>query len=360
MKHILTLKSSYRLQIYRDGRLAVRQVFRSLADAIAARDAALAALPPAGKPWSVKNAGMDPWRVRAKARSEGHSEREVLAVERYFDWGQLAAAGASMSLFAEKRLIELRIPTGKPGTDGAKALESYCANLAPDTVTLVLLPNLDKKSQDTAWYRTLASVAVVVTVAAIERAGLPDWIATRLAVQKQKAARESLTFIADCVEGNLLAAHQEIQKLGLLHPPGEISDEAIRAAVLDVARYDVADLSVAMLAGNTARLARILEGLEGEGEALPRVLWVLADEIRTLARVQTGLSEGQALPDLLSAARVWREPRKTLISRAARTVPAAVVRNALRHAARIDRMAKGVADGDPWNELLQLGMRFVR
>ncbi len=298
--------------------------------------------------------------IRAKARSQGHSEREVLSVERYFDWSQLAAAGASMSLFAEKRLIELRIPTGKPGTEGAKALESYCANLAPDTVTLVLLPSLDKKSQDTAWYHALTATAVVVTIATIERARLPDWISARLAAQKQKAARESLEFIADCVEGNLLAAHQEIQKLGLLHPAGEISDEAIRAAVLNVARYDVADLSAALLAGDTARLARILEGLEGEGEALPRVLWVLAEEIRALARIQTGLSGGQALQDLLNTARVWREPRKTLISRAARTVPPAAVRNALRHAARIDRMAKGVGDGDPWNELLQLGMRFAR
>lgn len=298
--------------------------------------------------------------IRAKARAEGHTEREVLAVERYFDWGQLGAAGASMSLFAERRLIELRLPTGKPGTEGAKALESYCADLAPDTVTLVILPNLDRKSQETAWYRALSTSAVVVTVASIERSRLPDWIATRLGAQKQKAARESLEFIADCVEGNLLAAHQEIQKLGLLHPPGEIADEAIRAAVLNVARYDVADLSAALLAGDMARLARILEGLEGEGEALPRVLWVLADEIRALARVQTGLSEGQALPDLLNAARVWREPRKILVSRAARAVPAAAVRNALRHAARIDRMAKGVGDGDPWNELLQLGMRFAR
>ena len=298
--------------------------------------------------------------IRAKARGTGHSEREVLTVERYFDWGQLGAAGASMSLFAEKRIIELRIPSGKPGTEGAKAIEAYCSNLAPDTLTLVILPALDRKSQETAWFRALSAAAVVVTVATIERARLADWIEARLGAQKQKAARESLEFIADCVEGNLLAAHQEIQKLGLLHPPGEIADAAIRSAVLNVARYDVADLSAAMLAGDTPRLARMLEGLEGEGEALPRVLWVVAEEIRALARVQSGLSDGQALPDLLNAARVWREPRKTLISHAARALPAAAVRNALRHAARIDRIAKGVADGDPWNELLQLGMRFAR
>ena len=298
--------------------------------------------------------------IRAKARNEGYGERAVLSVERYFDWSQLGAAGASLSLFSEKRLIELRLPSGKPGTEGAKALEAYCADLAPDTVTLVILPALDRKSQETAWYRSLTTSAVTVNITTIDRARLPDWIAGRLGGQKQKAARESLEFIADCVEGNLLAAHQEILKLGLLHPPGEIADEAIRSAVLNVARYDVTDLSVALLAGDTVRLTRILEGLEGEGEALPRILWVLAEDIRALARVQSGLSEGQALPELLNAARVWREPRKTLISRASRAVPAKAVRNALRHAARIDRMAKGVADGDPWNELLQLGMRFVR
>ena len=298
--------------------------------------------------------------IRAKARNEGYGERAVLSVERYFDWGQLGAAGASLSLFSEKRLIELRLPSGKPGTEGAKALEAYCADLAPDTVTLVILPALDRKSQETAWYRGLTTSAVTVNITTIDRARLPDWIAGRLGGQKQKAARESLEFIADCVEGNLLAAHQEILKLGLLHPPGEIADEAIRSAVLNVARYDVTDLSVALLAGDTVRLTRILEGLEGEGEALPRILWVLAEDIRALARVQSGLSEGQALPELLNAARVWREPRKTLISRASRAVPAKAVRNALRHAARIDRMVKGVADGDPWNELLQLGMRFTR
>ena len=298
--------------------------------------------------------------IREKARSEGYGERAVLSVERYFDWNQLGAAGASLSLFSEKRLIELRLPSGKPGTEGAKALEAYCADLAPDTVTLIILPALDRKSQETAWYRGLTMSAVTVNITTIDRARLPDWIAGRLGGQKQKAARESLEFIADCVEGNLLAAHQEILKLGLLHPPGEIADEAIRSAVLNVARYDVTDLSVALLAGDTVRLTRILEGLEGEGEALPRILWVLAEDIRALARVQSGLSEGQALPELLNAARVWREPRKTLISRASRAVPAKAVRNALRHAARIDRMAKGVADGDPWNELLQLGMRFAR
>lgn len=301
--------------------------------------------------------------IRAKARSAGHSEREVLIVERYFDWSQLGAAGASMSLFSEKRLIELRMPGGKPGTEGAKAIEAYCTKCSKrttDTLTLVILPTLDRKSQDAAWFRALSATAVVVTVASIDRARLPDWIALRLAAQKQKAARESLEFIADCVEGNMLAAHQEVQKLGLLHPPGEIADEAIRAAVLNVARYDVADLSSALLDGDIARLARMLEGLEGEGEALPRVLWILAEDIRALARVQTGLSDGQALPDVLNAARVWREPRKTLLSRAAKALPVAAVRHALRHAARIDRMAKGVADGDPWNELLQLGMRFAR
>jgi DNA polymerase-3 subunit delta len=298
--------------------------------------------------------------IRAKARNSGYSEREVLSVERYFDWGQLGAAGASMSLFAEKRLIELRMPGGKPGTEGAKAIEAYCSKLPPDTLTLAILPTLDRKSQETAWFRALSASAVLVSVAPVERARLPDWIAARLGAQKQKAARESLEFIADCVEGNLLAAHQEIQKLGLLHPPGEIADEAIRAAVLNVARYDVADLSAALLAGDVPRLARMLEGLEGEGEAVPRVLWILAEDVRALARIQAGLADGHALPDLLNAARVWREPRKSLLSRAARALPASAARNALRHAARIDRMAKGVADGDPWNEMLQLGMRFVR
>jgi DNA polymerase-3 subunit delta len=297
--------------------------------------------------------------IRAKARAEGHSEREVHLVERGYDWGRLAASAASLSLFASRKLIELRIPSGKPGTDGAEALAAYCAALQPDTVTLVTLPRLDRAGQNSAWFGALAGAGVVVNVFPVDRRALPLWIGARLARQKQRAAEDALAFVADCVEGNLLAAHQEIQKLGLLYPPGELAFEQVRDAVLDVARFEVSQLSEAMLSGDRARLARVLDGLAGEGEAPPRVLWVMSDDVRAVTRVQQGLAEGRNPADLFRECRVWGETRQRLVGAAARRMARGALEAALAHAAAVDRTIKGLAKGDPWDELLALGLRFA-
>jgi DNA polymerase III subunit delta len=297
--------------------------------------------------------------IRARARAAGYAERVVLLADRSFKWGELGAAGASMSLFGDKRLIELRIPTGKPGSEGAEAIAAFCAQLAPDTFALISLPRLDKAGQNSAWFGALERSGVVVNVYPVERARLPEWIAGRLARQKQRANKDTLQFLADSVEGNLLAAHQEIQKLGLLFAQGELEFEAVRAAVLNVARYDVGKLSEAMLAGDAARLVRMLEGLRGEGEAAPRILWVLAEEIRAIARVRRGLAAGRPLAEVCRENRVWGEPRQALVGRAARRVDRAFIAAALSHAAAIDRIVKGVGRGDAWDEMLQLGLRFA-
>lgn len=297
--------------------------------------------------------------IRAKARAEGCSEREVHLVERSYDWGRLAAAAASLSLFATRRLIELRIPSGKPGTEGGAAIAAYCAALPPDIVTLVTLPRLDRAGQNSAWFGALSGAGVVVNVFPIERRTLPLWIGARLARQKQRAAEDALAFVADCVEGNLLAAHQEIQKLGLLYPPGELAFEQVRDAVLDVARFEISQLSEAMLAGDRGRLARVLDGLAGEGEAPPRVLWVMSDDVRAVARLQQGLAAGRNAADLFREHRVWGEARQRLVAAAARRMGRAALDAALAQAAAVDRTIKGLAKGDPWDELLQLGLRFA-
>jgi DNA polymerase-3 subunit delta len=297
--------------------------------------------------------------VRARARAAGHAERTVLQVERHFDWSELAHAAASLSLFGERRLIELRVPSGKPGADGAQALQQLCARLPEDTVTLVSLPRLDRAGQSSAWFSALAAAGVVVNVFTVERAELPRWIAQRLARQQQKASPDALAFIADCVEGNLLAAHQEIQKLGLLYPAGELTFDAVREAVLDVARYEVAQLSEAMLAGDRVRLARVLAGLAGEGEPPPRVLWVMSEDVRALARLQRGLADGRSASEVLREARVFNEARQRLLARAAKRCSAESVRRALRRCAAVDRLAKGLGKGDVWDELLELGMTLA-
>ena len=297
--------------------------------------------------------------IRAKARAAGYAERDVLSVERNFDWNLLAASSANLSLFSSKKLIELRIPGGKPGTEGAAAIVHYCAKPMADVLTLVTLPKLDRRSQDTAWFKALTRDGVLINTFQVERAQLPQWIAARLARQKQRADRDTLQFLGDSVEGNLLAAHQEIQKLGLLFPEGDLAFDAVRGAVLNVARYDAFKLNEAMLAGDRARLARMLDGLKSEGEAPPKILWVLAEEIRGVARVQAGLARGEDLQQLYRNNRVWGNARQQLVVEAARRLKAAALEQALRHAARIDRTVKGLARGDVWDELLQLCLRFA-
>ncbi|MEA5097445.1 MAG: DNA polymerase III subunit delta, partial [Burkholderiaceae bacterium] len=234
-------------------------------------------------------------KLRKAARLQGFSEREVLTVNRSFNWGELSSANQSMSLFGDKKLIELRIPTGKPGREGGQALQDYAAASNPETITLIALPALDWQTKKAGWVATLQKVAVYIEIPLVERPQLPAWIGMRLAAQKQSADRESIEFIVDRVEGNLLAAHQEIQKLGLLYPEGKLSYAQVQDAVLNVARYDVSKLRDAMLTGDTARLVRMIEGLKGEGEPLPLVLWAVAEEIRTLLKLQAGLAQGRPL-----------------------------------------------------------------
>lgn len=302
-------------------------------------------------------------KIRRVAKAQGFLEREILTVERSFKWGALLAANQSQSLFGDKKLIDLRIPTGKPGKDGGAALQEYVANLSPDNLTLIMLPKLDWATQKAAWVGSLQQAAVYIDIPLVERAALPNWIAQRLSAQGQSVDRQSLDFIADRVEGNLLAAHQEIQKLGLLHPPGKLSFEVIHDAVLNVARYDVFKLNEAMLAGDVARLVRMLDGLKGEGEALPLILWAVAEELRTLLKLKSGMAQGRPLGVLLKEYRIWG-PREKLMGPALQRVSLATLQAALQEAAQVDKMVKGLRAkkfaGDAWDAMLQLGLRVAR
>lgn len=301
-------------------------------------------------------------KIRSKARAQGYSERDVLTVERSFKWGELLAANQAMSLFGDKKLIELRIPGGKPGKDGSAALQNYAKDLNPDNLTIITLPKLDWQTAKAAWVASLQQAAVYVEIPNVERPALPGWIGMRLSSQGQSADRQALDFIADRVEGNLLAAHQEIQKLGLLYEPGKLSFEQVQDAVLNVARYDVFKLSEAMLAGDPARLVRMLEGLKGEGEALPLVLWAVSEEIRTLLKLKSGMAQGRPLGALLKEYRIWG-PRERMMEPALRRVSLPTLEAAMREAAQVDRMVKGLRAkqfaGDAWDAMLQLALRVA-
>lgn len=293
--------------------------------------------------------------IRAKARQQGYSEREVLTVLPQFDWGQLLAAGGNLSLFGDKKLIDLRIPTGKPGREGGAALQQWCRHLSPDTLLLVTLPELDWREEKAAWFTALVNAGVALKLNAPPLAELPGWIAGRLRRQQQSAEIDSLKFIAERVEGNLLAAHQEIQKLGLLYPPGPLSAAQVRDAVLNVARYDIDGLREALLAGDIGRLTRTLDGLMQEGEAPPLVLWAMSEEIRALAAIRNGLDGGRPLEMLLKEAKVWG-PRQTAVKKALQRLNTATLEAALRQAGRIDRLVKGIGQGNLWEEFLRLGL----
>ncbi len=296
--------------------------------------------------------------IRAAARKKGCDEREVLSVERGFDWSELAHAGASRSLFGGRKLIELRIPSGKPGTQGSAALQAYCEHLGKENVTLVSVPRLRKDDQNARWFLALAGAGVVVDIYPVERPRLPEWIGARLARQGQHASPEALGFLADRVEGNLLAAYQEVQKLALLLPKGELSAEQVNSAVANVARYSAYDCSAALLAGNMARYVRVLDGLRGEGDSPVLIVWALAEDLRALARIQRGIEAGRGLDQLLRENRVWGDrqgPMKTALKRHSH----AALERAVMHAARIDRASKGAGPGEPWDEFISLGLELL-
>jgi DNA polymerase III subunit delta len=296
--------------------------------------------------------------IRAAARRRGVTEREVLVVTQGFKWDQLGLAAGNLSLFGESKLVDLRIPTGKPGRDGGETLVRYARELDPGggVITLVTLPQLDWATRKASWFVALAEAGEVLECNAPPLAELPAWIAARLGMQKQSAPREALQFIADHVEGNLLAAHQEIQKLALLYEPGALTLEQVSDAVLHVARYDTEKLRTALLEGDAARCARLIDGLKGEGAAMPLVLWAMTNELRTLANVRGALDSGAAPDAALKAERVFG-PRQALVRRAAQRLRGNALRAALMHAARIDRMVKGLVAGDVWDEFLQLALR---
>jgi DNA polymerase-3 subunit delta len=299
-------------------------------------------------------------RIRAAARGRGYAEREVLTVEGGFNWSRLALAGNSQSLFASRKLLELRLPSGKPGNDGAAAIQAYCRALPEDTVTLVLLPEMDWRALKSGWFEALDQAGIAVEAKVVPRRALPQWLAGRLAAQGQEADAETLEFIAGRVEGNLMAAYQEVQKLALLFPPGRLEYAQVREAVLDVTRQDVFQLGEVMLEGDPRRLAHTLDGLRGEGTAPPLALWVMCEEIRAIGRILTGAAAGKPVPMLMREARIRDAAHQQLMQRQLGRFTLAQVTASLRHAAAIDRMIKGLSKGDVWDELLQLALRFAR
>jgi DNA polymerase-3 subunit delta len=306
--------------------------------------------------------------IRAAVRtssSNGPVDRAVYVVQgARFDWGPILASGQSMSLFGGQQLVEIRIPTGKPGKEGATALQQIAQSVAnsPGVFTLVILPKLDNATKNQAWFTALESNGVTIQIDSVERSVLPQWIARRLAAQGQRvqageAGSRTLQFFADRVEGNLMAAHQEVLKLGLLYPKGEITSDQIENAVLNVARYDVFKLSPAVLAGNGVRAQRMLDGLRAEGENEVMVHFVLSEDIRAILRVKDLVANGKSLPIAMRESRVWG-PREKLMELVLPNVTADDAVNLIASAHIVDGIVKGIPSPgwstDSWQALAQL------
>ncbi len=298
-------------------------------------------------------------QVRQQARGQGYDEREAWTVEGGFDWNALQLSCQSPSLFCPRKLVELRIPSGKPGTEGARFLERCALEGVPDVLLLITLPALDYRAQQSIWFKALETRGTLIHAKTIGHEQLPHWITQRLSSQQQSLSPEALTFLVQCVEGNLLAAHQEIQKLGLLFAPGLLTLPQVVEAVMPVGRHRLNDLSEALLTQDLARFVRSLRGLQAEDEALPLVLWTVSEDLRGLLQLACARQHQRPLAQAWKEARVWG-PRQQWMERMQPPLSVGNCQKALLHCARIDRMIKGVGHGHPWESLLELGLRLIR
>ncbi len=291
--------------------------------------------------------------IRRAARAAGFSDRQVFEVQTGFSWDRLGAEADALSLFADRRLFDLRIPGGKPGKDGGAALMSYIKNPPPDTLLLVTLPKLDRSQRNTKWFKSLDGLGAVVSVWPVEVRALPAWLRQRSRERGLNLTADALSFLAGQTEGNLLAAVQEIEKLALVHDGGTIDLESVAASVAGSARYNVFELVDSALGGSAARSLSILAGLRGEGTPPLVVLWSLARELRVLEAVARALEAGLDSGRVLAVHRVW-DRRKSLVGKGARRHSAAGWQRLLRLCARTDRASKGRDAMDPWQLLEEI------
>lgn len=291
--------------------------------------------------------------IRQAAREWGVIDREVMEVDRSFDWNQLDQAASNLSLFAERRLLELRIPNGKPGRDGGEALVRYAERPAEDTVLLITSGRLDQSSLKTRWYQSVAKAGVSLRVWPVEAPQLPRWINERLASKGLRPAAGVSELLAERVEGNLLAAAQEIEKLLILNGPGTLNVDTVLQSVADQSRFDVFGLVDAALGGDVPRSTHMLASVRAEGVAQPVILWALVGAIRSLAQMAFRIAAGESVDEQLRKQRVW-EKRKAVHRAALKRFPASAWHELLQRASRVDRVVKGARPGDPWEELLHL------
>jgi DNA polymerase-3 subunit delta len=288
--------------------------------------------------------------IRAAARALGYVARTVMEAGSGFDWHQLGAEAAAFSLFAERKIIDLRIPGGKPGAEGSKAIVAYCEDPPPDALLLLTLPKIDRQQQNSKWFKAVDAVGIVIQVWPIEAQRLPNWIERRLLAAGIRPTRDAVQMLADRVEGNLLAARQEIEKLALLYGQGTLDTEQLAAAVADSARYDVFELVDGALRGDATRCVHILDGLRSEGQAPAVVLWAVHREIRSMAQISAAAAKGLSPEQAISRAKVFNK-RVPLVRQALSRLRASQWLTLLDQCHEIDAAIKGLRRAQPWLQL---------
>ena len=292
--------------------------------------------------------------VRSAARSQNFSEREVIVIEAGFDWSSLLAATQSVGLFTEKKLLEIHIPSGKPGKEGSSALQQLAENPPEDICLLLLLPKMERLQTQSKWFQTWSKAAIILEAKAVNQSALPQWIKNRLQARKLDIDNEALALFVEKVEGNLLAAQQEIDKLALIHPQGHIVNlSEAQAAVANVARFDVYQLSSSWMMQDTTRLLRLLDSLVAEGSEPVLLLWVVSEDIRTLLRLLAAFKQGKTVNDIRQQLRLWGE-KQIVAPKAAKRIGVKRLLAALQTCARVDRQIKGAESGEAWTEIKYL------
>ena len=297
--------------------------------------------------------------IRVAARGQGYDERDVLTVQAGFDWGSLMSEAGNLSLFSQRRVIDLRLPTGKPGAEGSKALRAWAERPPDDTLLLITAGKLDPSARKGKWVQALDKAGVVVFVWPLKGAEFNAWVAQRMRQRGLQPTADAVTLLSERVESNLLACVQEIEKLYLLQGEGEVDAGDILTLVADNARYDVFGLLDSTLAGKAARSVRILQGLQAEGLVPQIVIWALSRELRQLTAIAAAVASGQPVQAVLSQYRVWPAERKSIVAAALRRLSVKQCGALLQHCARVDRISKGRGAGNAWDELLQLTLNLA-
>ncbi|MGY6276686.1 DNA polymerase III subunit delta [Methylomonas sp. MgM2] len=297
--------------------------------------------------------------IRAAARRAGFGVREVISIDQGVDWQQLAVEADSMSIFAEKKLIDLRLPSGRPGIEGSKALSTYCQHLPADTVLLITAGKLDAASLKSQWFKAIDAAGVVVQIWPLQGRELLIWLQRRADRKGMRLELDAAKVLASRIEGNLLAAAQEIEKLFILHGQAKIDRATIEDTVADSARFDVFKLTDAMLAGKFNRSVKILNGLKAEGIAAPVILWALSRDARALFNVKTELEGGGQRESVFKKYQIW-DKRKQLMHDALQRLTLPQIRSLLALSAKADRQIKGQTSGDGWDTLFQICLKSCR